>query len=61
MVEPAIQILCAQGDAADRLPLGEILRRAGYTVQEARTAEEVLRLAADRPELRSNSRLRFAP
>ncbi len=48
---PEASILLVDDDEAKRYSIGKILRRAGYSVHEAGTGSEALRLAATQPDL----------
>jgi signal transduction histidine kinase len=46
-----VWIACGQGSQARSLPLGETLRLFGFSVCEASTADKLLQLTADTPDL----------
>ncbi len=51
MIQSAAWIVCAQGSKAPSLPLAETLRLFGFSVREAATADDLLRLARENPDL----------
>ncbi len=48
---PEASILLVDDDEAKRYAIAKVLSRAGYSIQEAGTGSEALRLAATRPDL----------